>query len=166
MRPIPLLAGMAVALVLASTAGASVERATIIVNQGAAGVTLGMTRSQVVSVLGKPLYENSYGYMQYARKNLFDVYRSGSRTTGRVDKIGISGRLFCLRNGICMLHRYNVAALKRKFGKRLTFHRYSDGAPFYRVSGQFDGRRAYTQFDVDSRKSSASIIMIWVGWKR
>ncbi|MGD0167426.1 MAG: hypothetical protein ABSC51_09075 [Gaiellaceae bacterium] len=166
MRPILLLLAASMAsLVLACAAAAIVDQATIIVNKGAGGVTLGMTRAQVVAVLGKPLYENSYGYMQYSSKNLFDVYRSGSRT-GRVDMLGISGPRFCLRNGICMLRRNNVAALKQKFGKRLTFHKLSDGTLFYRVSGSFQGRRSYTEFDVDGPNRPARIIMIWVAWKR
>jgi hypothetical protein len=159
------LLGVACALALPAGTGATVDKATIIVNQGAAGITLGMTRAEVVAVLGKPLYENNYGYMEYSKKSLFDVYRSGSRT-GKVDMIGISGPGFCLRNGICMLRRGNVGELKKKFGKQLSFQKLEDGTLLYRIYGTFRGRRAYTEFDVDSRADSARIGMIWVGFVR
>jgi hypothetical protein len=165
MKSISLLAALVAALLLGAGASASVERGKIVVDRGAAGITLGISRPQVVAALGKPLYENDHGYMQYSDRSLFDVYRSDSRN-GRVDLIAISGPSFCLRNGICMLRRGNVAALERKFGRRLTFHVLADGTLCYRVSGSFRGRRSYTQFDVENRSDSARIILIWLGWKR
>ena len=163
MRSIVLLTAIAAALVLGAGASAGVEHGRIVVDQGAAEITLGMNRSQVVAVLGKPLYENGYGYMQYSNRNLFDVYRSGSRT-GKDNLIGISGARFRLQNGFCMLRRGNVATLEHLYGKHLSFRRYADGTLCDRVFGVFQGRRAYTEFDIEKRSNSSRVIMIWVSW--
>ena len=61
------------------------------VNRGGAGVTLGMTRAQVIAKLGKPVFKNQNGYLQYAKTNLFDVYLDTGSTPNRVRLIGISG---------------------------------------------------------------------------
>src|SRR5262249_42093430 len=77
MRPL-LVGGVAAAAALVITAGAAgaVTRGQIAAGRGVAGVTLGMTRTQVVHVLGRPAYQNSHGYMQFGTTTspLFDVY--------------------------------------------------------------------------------------------
>ena len=69
-----------------------------------------MTRAQVLAKLGKPLYTNVNGYMQYSSKNLFDVYLDGSK---RVRLIGISGPGFCTVFGACALKTGGIAKLAR-----------------------------------------------------
>ena len=149
-----------VLLALPAAAAASVEQGTISPNRGAAGITLGLTRAQVVAKLGKPLYENSYGYMQYSRNNLFDLYRRG----GVVDLIGISGPKFCLKGGICVLKRV-VPKLKAKFGSRLAFEESTeDGTQAWIVHGRYLGRGVFTSFEVDGRSDHARLIMVWIGF--
>ena len=57
----------ALAAVPAAPAGATViDHGTITVNQGVNGATIGMTRSQVIDVLGKPEYKNANGLLEYS----------------------------------------------------------------------------------------------------
>lgn len=78
---------IALALLIAPAAGATAPRTkgvaggVISVNRGAVGIRLGMTRTQVIAQLGRPLNENRNGYMQYARfpEAMFDLYLSGGR---------------------------------------------------------------------------------------
>jgi hypothetical protein len=163
-RFVALIAIIASLFAVAGGAAAKVDQATVYVDKGAAGVALGMTRAEVIAALGQPISENSYGYMQYSDADLFDVYRSGKKND-KVDLIGVSGPNFCLRSGVCMLQDGNVAALKHKFGRKLTYHVLLDHTRCWRISGHHRGRRVFTQFDVTSRKNSARIIMIWVGYK-
>lgn len=68
-------------------------------NVGAAGIKLGMTRAQVIAKLGKPLFKNANGFMQYGNDKkgvLFDVYLDTSTHPQRVRLLGISGNRFCL----------------------------------------------------------------------
>ena len=78
---------------------------------------LGMTKAQVVALLGKPLFENAHGYMQYSKSNLFDVYLNPA--TKRVRLIGISGPNFCTVNGVCMMKKGGLAKIKAQYGAAL-----------------------------------------------
>lgn len=165
MRLIPPLTALAAALALAGSASATVERGLVVPNEGAAGITLGMDRAQVMEELGSPLYENGRGFMQYSSRSVFDLYRFGN-PAGRVDLIAIAGTSFCLRRGVCMLRRGNVRELERIYGKRLKFEERTGGTLCYRVSGRFEGRRSYTEFDVLTRSPWARVVLIWIGWIR
>ncbi len=56
---------------------ATVDHGTTAVGRGVAGVTLGMTRAQVVAKLGKPGYTNANGLLEYGNVPvIFDVYRN------------------------------------------------------------------------------------------
>jgi hypothetical protein len=107
---------LALALALAFPASAAVDKGTFTPGAGGAGITLGMTRAQVLAKLGKPLYTNANGYMQYSSKNLFDVYLDGSK---RVRLIGISGPGFCTVFGACALKTGGIAKLRARYGPRL-----------------------------------------------
>src|SRR6476620_257663 len=87
---------------LAGATAQPIESGRIVVGRGVRGVTLGMTRAQVVARLGRPISQNAIGYMEYSRKHLFDVYvRRG--TPKRTDLISAAGPGFCLSRGICSL---------------------------------------------------------------
>ena len=59
-----------------------IESGRIVVGRGVHGVTLGMTRAQVVARLGRPISQNAIGYMDTPRKHLFDVYVRRGRRSG------------------------------------------------------------------------------------
>ena len=81
------------------TSDTVVRSGMITTNRGAARITLGMTRAQVVAALGRPVFQNQNGFMQYGPEGgpLFDVYLDSSPK--RVRLIGVSGRRFCFRGG-------------------------------------------------------------------
>lgn len=119
---------VAAAVALLILAGAAAARPALVTsgpvtpNVGAAGITLGMTRAQVIAKLGKPVYQNLNGYMQYGPKNLsslFDVYLDTSVHPWRVRMLGISGRYFCLAGGgPCMRRPGGVGRLKARLRRR------------------------------------------------
>lgn len=132
---------------LAGAAGRSIESGRIVVGEGVHGVTLGMTRAQVVARLGRPISQNAIGYMQYSKRHLFDVYvRSG--TPRRTDLISAAGPGFCLSGGICSLARGSLKRLVARFGPRLKVELYPEDAdaPDYVIRGRFHGRPVNTAF--------------------
>jgi hypothetical protein len=152
-----LLAAAALALL-----PASVGSGTIHVGQGAAGVTVGMTRAAVVAKLGKPVYQNANGYMQYAKSSgddLFDVYLNTA--TKRVRLIGISGKHFCTAAGICMFRNGGIAKLKAQYGKALKYLATEDGSKVYQVNGRFGGKKVFTAFTPGLH---GQIIQVFIGY--
>src|SRR5689334_21453620 len=108
---------------LAGAAATAIESGRIVVGRGVHGVTLGMTRKQVVARLGPPISQNAIGYMQYSSKNLFDVYvRRGSPK--RADLISAAGPGFCLAGGICSLTKGSLARLVGRYGTRVKVELY------------------------------------------
>jgi hypothetical protein len=148
-------------LVLAAPAGAAVEKGQIQPNRGAVGVTLGMTRAQVIARLGKPLYTNANGYMQFAKVNLFDVYLNVS--TNRVRLIGIAGRRFCIQT-ICLQHAGNVGALKKLYGANFRAITDEDGSSAYAMYGTLGGRKVFTTFGVASHRAVEPVIQVFIGY--
>src|SRR5438270_14033336 len=56
----------------------TITHGTIHVGRGAEGISLDMTRAQVIAAAGNPLMENALGTMSYAPESsngIFDVYR-------------------------------------------------------------------------------------------
>jgi hypothetical protein len=153
------LAALAASLALAPAAAGAVERGTIFVNRGAAGVTLGMTRAQVVARLGQPLYQNTHGYMQYSKNNLFDVYLNTA--TKRVRLIGVSGARFCTSGGVCMFRAGGLAKLKMQYGAALKKKVAPDGEVTYEVGGKLGGKRVFTSF---SPAAGGRLIQIFIGY--
>jgi hypothetical protein len=142
----------------AATATAAVERGTIVVNRGAAGVTIGMTRSAVVAKLGRPLYQNANGYLQFAKVNLFDVYLD--TTTNRVRQIGVAGPRFCTTSGVCLGVKGGLAKLKTRYGKALHRVKAEDGELSWVLLGRFAGRRVFTSF---SPGPAGRIVQVFIG---
>ena len=152
---------------LAAPAEAAVNGGTVLVNRGVLldggkQVELGLTRTQVVRLLGRPVYENANGYLQYgAGTTLFDLYLR----SGRVALIGMSGGRFCLRGGSpCLLKPNGGAALRRRFGARLQ-RRDEQSGTSYVVSGLFRGKRAFTSFDLSTGvlRPASRIVMVFIG---
>ena len=139
---------------------ATVDRGTITVNKGAAGVTLGMTRAAVIAKLGQPVYKNANGYLQYSNNNLFDIYLNTA--TNRVRLIGISGPKFCTTAGVCMLRNGGLAKLKAQYGKALKRVVAEDGEVTYEVRGTFGGRAVFTSF---SPAAGGKIIQVFIGYR-
>jgi hypothetical protein len=149
------------ALALVPAATGSVERGTVIVNRGGAGVTLGMTRAAVVDRLGTPLYQNTNGYMEYSRNNLFDVYLN--TVTKKVRLIGISGKRFCIAGaGVCMFTNGGVAKLETRYGSALKVVTEQDGTRSYEVRGRLGGRQVFTNF---TPAPGGKIIQIFIGYR-
>lgn len=162
MRPAVVVALAGIVAAPAAGAVEAVERGTIVVNRGAAGVTLGMRRVEVVALLGRPLYENSNGYMEYSRNNLFDVYLDVK--SKRVRLIGVSGPRFCTAKGVCMLAKRGVAKLKAQYGA--AFRRFTDetGQTGYEIRGRYGGKRVFTSFFPDRPDPAGSIVQIFIGF--
>lgn len=157
------VAGLAAALALVSSAGGAVESGTIVANRGAAGVVLGMTRAQVVAKLGKPLYENANGFMQYAKRNLFDVYLD--TTSKRVRLIGVSGPRFCTARRVCMLTRNGIARLRAQYGSALRRFTDETGEIGYELRGRLGGKPVFTTFFPDRPTPSGRIVQIFIGYR-
>ena len=140
---------------------AAVGSGTITVGKGAAGITLGMTKAQVVAKLGKPVYQNKNGYMQYATASsvLFDVYLNTA--TNRVRLIGISGKRFCTAAGVCMFTNGALAKLKAQYGNALKHVTLEDGEKVWQVNGTFGGRKVFTAF---TPAAHGQIIMVFIGY--
>jgi hypothetical protein len=132
---------------LAGGSAESIESGHIAVGRGVHGVTLGMTRAQVVARLGRPISQNAIGYMEYSEKHLFDVYvRRG--TPKRTDLISAAGPGFCLSGGICSLTKGSLKRLVGRFGERLDVELYPEDAdaPDYVIRSRFHGRPVNTAF--------------------
>jgi hypothetical protein len=132
---------------LAGAAAQPIESGRIAVGRGVHGVTLGMTRAQVVARLGRPISQNAIGYMEYSEKHLFDVYvRRG--TPKRTDLISAAGPGFCLSGGICSLTKGSLKRLVGRFGERLDVELYPEDAdaPDYVIRSRFHGRPVNTAF--------------------
>jgi hypothetical protein len=168
--------GAVVALLLAALAASGAFAAAprtkgvtggkIVVGRGAAGITLGMSRAQVIARLGRPFYENRHGYMQYGRGDaMFDVYRSSGSKDSRVLMFGIAGSGFRLSDGNRIFARGGIARLRRRYGKRLKAVRLEDGEPVYRIGGRLGGRKVFTELSVDRFGPRARVGNIFVGFK-
>lgn len=146
-------------------AGAVVEKGMIRVNRGGAGVTLGMTRAQVIAKLGKPVYKNQNGYLQYAKTNLFDVYLDTGSTPNRVRLIGISGPRYCFPSGFCMMDGGAVGRLKALYGSALKIVTLEDGERVYRITDTYRGCAVFTDFTPFRFRPRSKVIQIFVGFE-
>ncbi len=150
-------------LALPAGAAAIVEKGKFTPGKGARGVQIGMTKAQVLAKLGKPVYQNTYGYMQYAKKNLFDVYLDTSVSPKRVRMIGISGPKFCLAGaGFCMYDKGAIGKLKQHYGSDLVLTQLESGEDVYRLTRTINGCATYTDFSPSKPGNSAKIIQVFI----
>ena len=151
------------ALALAPQAGATthVKGGEIVVGRGAAGVTLGLTRTQVRSLLGRPFYSNANGFMQYApdsAKNIFDVYLGPK---SRVRQIVIAGGRFKIGD-VSVFARGSLRKLRKTYGKRLRAVRGETGDPMYRIRSRYLGWTVWTDFLVTKHSLDATPLDVFI----
>ena len=120
------------------------------VGSGAAGVTIGMPRRDVLAQLGEPFFTTRFGYMQYApdATNIFDVYTDDTSLDSPVRQIVISFGRFRI-DGISVFDRGSLARLKRRFGSGLRRTRIESGDVVYRVTTQGADGVTWTDFMVE-----------------
>ncbi len=135
----------------------------ITVGRGAAGVTLGMTRAQVIARLGRPLEERgpmSYENLPLGRispktpNGIFDLYLAN----GRVRMIVISPHSgWHLSDGTHIFGSGVIARLMHRYGRRLKPTRIEDGERLYRITERYLGRTVWTEFYVEHFRPNASV---------
>src|SRR5262249_34996974 len=130
---------------VAGAAGRPIDSGRIDVGRGIHGVTLGMTRAQVVARLGRPVYQNAAGYLQYSKRHLFDVYVRRGRPA-RTDLGSGAGPGFCLPGGICSMTKGGGKRLAARYGSRLKVEIYPEDAdaPDYVIRTRFHGQPVNT----------------------
>jgi hypothetical protein len=159
------LTGLAIALVFTPTAAAApltkgVYGGVIRVGRGAAGVTLGMTRAQVIARLGRPFKEIKNRYMAYENSpprnphGLFDLLLEHSRVRMFVISPNSGWRL---ADGIHIFASGSIERLMHRFGHRLRPTRIEDGERLYRITERYLGRTVWTEFYVARFGSKASV---------
>ena len=147
-----------------TTRAEAVNAATFKTNRGAAGVTLGMTRSQVVAKLGQPLSQSLGGVMSYATgSRIFDVYLDAQQPR-RVRMVVLSGKKYCTPTGICTFAPGGVGKLLAQFGSRLKPKTNPDGLECYQVTGQFKGKPVFTSFTVLDQAPASRFINVSILW--
>jgi hypothetical protein len=157
-----LLMALAAALFLPPLVSAAVDKGTFTPGAGGSGVTLGMTRAQVVARLGKPLYANANGYLQFSSRSLFDVYLDGGK---RVRLIGISGPGFCTAFGACALKTGGIAKLRAHYGARLRLTTLPEtGEHEWVLLGTRGGKQVFTSFEPASAKATSPFIQVFIGY--
>jgi hypothetical protein len=160
------------ALVLAvsvpSVAHAVVTQGTIKPNRSAKGIRLGMSKAQVLTRLGSPVYQNQNGYMQYGPDDepvIFDVYLDTSTNPDRVRLLGVSGAGFCLADGgPCLFEKGGVGKLKVRYGSAMKLVTLESGEKVYRLTAKYGGCDVFTDFTPAKLKPGAKIIMVFIGY--
>jgi hypothetical protein len=159
-------AGFVIALLVAPAASATppltqgVYGGVIRVGRGAAGVTLGMTRAQVIARLGRPLKAFGDEYMAYENlppKNphgLFDIYFEQKRVRMLVISPHSGWRL---ADGIHIFASGSIGRLMHRFGHRLKPTRIEDGERLYRITERYLGRTVWSEFYVARFGPKASV---------
>lgn len=167
-----LIVGAVAALAAPAAATAKpITSGVITVGQGAGGATLGMNRAQVIAKLGKPVDENPQGVMGYAKTevsgNIFDVYRENRSPSGRVRLFIISypGKSsFTLQDGNHVFANGGIGRVMKRYGKRLTFHDSPDSGPYYELRTRLNGRKVFTDFQVDKKGKGAHVLDVNIGF--
>jgi hypothetical protein len=140
----------------------------ITVGRGVNGVELGMSRARVIRRLGRPNSENSFGTMSYGsdRANtIFDVYRTSGGASGKVKQFVIAAprnRAFRLQDGNRVFTRGGLRRLAGRYGRRLTFHRFDDGTPYYELATRLHGRRVLTDFATERRALDSYVLDVFI----
>ena len=147
-----LLAAVAAVLVVGAVpASAGVVRGgTIDVGRGAAGVQLGVGRSEVLLWLGFPTKESASTLSYGGSAGAFILHEAADDAL--VDRMVIAsrGRAWRLRDGNPVFTRGGIARLVRRYGSRVRPRRDPTvGRRAYVIAGRFRGRRVRTEFVVD-----------------
>jgi hypothetical protein len=114
----------------------------------------------VIRKLGHPLAENRNGVMSYARDPvIFDIYR---KFTNIVEQFVIAGGNFRLSDGNHIFAKGGLRRLANHYGKRLTFHTFEDGSPYYELVTRLGGRRVLTDFPTDRATLNARVLDVFI----
>jgi hypothetical protein len=124
-----------------------VRRGRILPGVGAGPIRLGMTRTQVIARLGRPIFGTARGYMQYAPEtiNLFDVYAASDAPSARVRQIIVSFGSFTV-DGVAVFKAGALRKLAARYGDRLKPTRIETGETIYRLKTDSAG---WTDFSVE-----------------
>lgn len=129
-----------------------IRRGDIEPGRGAAGITLGMLRSDVLDRLGRPFFKTVPGYMQYTPAtllNIFDVYTAGSSLDAPVKQIVVAFGSFRV-DGIAVFKPGALRALAERYGDRLRRTQVESGEFIYRlVTPTAGGGETWTDFFPD-----------------
>jgi hypothetical protein len=164
-RLIATLGALAVLAGAGAAAARPITSGVITVGKGAGPITLGMSRAQVIAKLGKPLYENSNGYMQYAKiPVIFDVYRAGGSKSSHVRMVSVSdsGPAFTLSDGNRIFTAGGIRRLSARYGKQLKFHNSGDSGPYYEIVSKTGARKVLSDFFVDKHALSAKCLQVFI----
>lgn len=119
----------------------------------------------MIAKLGKPLDENPQGVMSYANTtasgNIFDVYRQSRSPSGRVRLFIIScpGKSgFTLQDGNHVFAAGGMSRVIKRYGNRLTFHDSPDSGQYYELTTRLNGRKVFTDFQVDKKGKDAHVL--------
>lgn len=150
---------MSLLLVAAVAAGLAgpVDQGQVVVNRGAAGVTLGMTGAEVVARLGRPQFSTP---AQLGYDGGFDAYLEH----GRVAFISARGPGFCVGKLACLGGRDPVGPLLRRYGKALRPITIEDGSTYYELRGRYRGRAVRTLFGVRRHSATSAVLQAFIGW--
>jgi hypothetical protein len=119
----------------------------------------------VISKLGRPIYENGNGYMQYARIPLiFDVYRDGGARSSHVRMLSVAGTGpgFRLSDGNRIFTKGGLRRLSSRYGSRLKFLDSGDSGPYYEIVSRLNHRKVLTDFFVDRHSLDAKVLQIFI----
>jgi hypothetical protein len=157
------LAGALSAVVLSGAPAAAAKPIThgiIKVGRGASGAALGMTRQQLIDVLGHPVAENQNGVLSFARDpTIFDIYL---KLTGHAQQFVIAGGDFKLSDGNAIFARGGLRRLSNHYGGRLKFHRFDDGSPYYEIVTRFHGRKVLNDFPTTRKGLGARVLDVFI----
>jgi hypothetical protein len=143
--------GLALVIVIATDAASSHP---VRVNEGIAGIRLGMTKAQVAARLGKPYAMSiAVGHVACGMYTRVEDFSACFDTrTGRVVSTSGIGRAFCVvLPRFCFGTVGGVGKLKRYFGPRLLGPvRTRPGDLFYEYIGKRGSSRVQSAFTVDT----------------
>jgi len=138
-------------IAVATGATAAVTHGSITANRGANGVTLGMTRAQVIARLGRPVTQAGAD-LEYAPEPPnggigFSVILDGNTKSARARQIKIGGAGFCLAGGgPCLSAKGGFGKLRARYGTALKTVKYESGEHALRLTGRFHSCVVFTDF--------------------
>jgi hypothetical protein len=157
-----------VAALPAGATAKTITSGTITVGHGAHGVELGATRAQVIQHLGRPNSENQFGTLSYGSERantIFDVYRTSVASSGTVRQFVIASpgnKAFKLQDGNKVFTRGGLRRVYGHYGRRLKFHTFDDGTPYYEIVSRLHRKKVLTDFETDRHSLDARVLDVFI----